>query len=194
MIASRELAYRFLALTGFVVSLPIALITAILIKLESTGPCLYRQERVGKNGHIFELLKFRSMNVDAEQDGTAVWAKLSDDRATQVGKVIRKIRVDEIPQFWNILKGDMSFIGPRPERPQFVSTLAAEIPFYEHRHLVAPGLTGWAQIKYPYGASIEDAKHKLEYDLYYIKNQSFALDVIILLETVKTIMFGRGGR
>lgn len=194
MIASRELAYRFLALTGFVVSLPIALITAILIKLESTGPCLYRQERVGKNGHIFELLKFRSMNVDAEQDGTAVWAKLSDDRATQVGKVIRKIRVDEIPQFWNILKGDMSFIGPRPERPQFVSTLAAEIPFYEHRHLVAPGLTGWAQIKYPYGASIEDAKHKLEYDLYYIKNQSFALDVVILLETVKTIMFGRGGR
>jgi sugar transferase (PEP-CTERM system associated) len=193
-IASRELTYRFLALMGFVISLPIALITAVLIKLESTGPCLYRQERVGKNGHVFELLKFRSMSVDAEESGEAVWAQPGDERATHVGKVIRKIRVDEIPQFWNILKGDMSFIGPRPERPQFVSMLAAEIPFYEHRHLVAPGLTGWAQIKYPYGASVEDARYKLEYDLYYIKNQSFALDVVILLETVKTIMFGRGSR
>ena len=193
-IAFRELSYRFLALVGFILSLPIALLTAILIKLESSGPLLYRQERVGKNGHIFELFKFRSMNVDAEEDGTAVWAKPIDDRATRVGKVIRKIRIDEIPQFWNILKGDMSFIGPRPERPQFVSTLAAEIPFYEHRHLVAPGLTGWAQIKYPYGASVEDAKHKLEYDLYYIKNQSIALDIVILFETIKTILFGRGGR
>jgi len=194
MIALRMAAYRLLALFGLFASLPIALLTAVLIKLESEGPILYKQERVGKNGRVFELIKFRSMRVDAETNGDAVWASPNDGRATMVGRVIRKIRVDEIPQFWNILKGDMSFIGPRPERPQFVSMLADEIQFYDHRHLVAPGLTGWAQINYPYGASVEDAKRKLEYDLYYIKNQSFVLDVIILFETVKTILFGRGGR
>jgi len=140
------------------------------------------------------VLKFRSMKADAEKDGDPVWAKADDGRVTRVGKVIRKIRIDEIPQFWSILKGDMSFIGPRPERPHFVAMLNKEIPFYEHRHLVHPGLTGWAQIKYPYGASIEDARRKLEFDLYYIKNQSITLDMIILLETIKTIMFGRGGR
>jgi len=193
-ILSREAAYRFLALGGLIVSFPIAVITAILIKLESKGPCLYMQERVGKNGRVFELIKFRSMNVGAEVEGRPMWAAPDDDRATLVGRVIRKIRVDEIPQFWNILKGDMSFIGPRPERPEFVSALAGEIQYYEYRHLVAPGLTGWAQIKYPYGASVEDARRKLEYDLYYIKNQSFTLDVIILFETIKTILFGRGGR
>ena len=192
-IISRQALYRTLALIGMIATAPIAILTVILIKLESPGPYLYKQERVGKNGRTFELIKFRSMRVDAEEEGP-VWAAADDDRVTLVGRVIRKIRIDEIPQFWNILKGEMSFIGPRPERPHFVSQLAREIPYYEHRHLVAPGLTGWAQIKYPYGASLEDARRKLEYDLYYIKNQSLTLDIIILLETVKTILFGRGGR
>jgi lipopolysaccharide/colanic/teichoic acid biosynthesis glycosyltransferase len=136
-------------------------------------------------------MKFRSMRTDAEKAGP-VWASLDDDRTTRVGKIIRKLCIDEIPQFWNILRGDMDFVGPRPERPHFVSQLAEEIPYYEQRHLIAPGLTGWAQIKYPYGASIEDARQKLQYDLYYIKNQSLMLDAIILFETVKIILFGRG--
>jgi sugar transferase (PEP-CTERM system associated) len=191
---ARESLYRLLAFVGLIVSAPIAIVAAVCIKLNSKGPCLYRQERVGKNGRSFELIKFRSMKVDAEEVDSPIWAAPDDDRATAVGRVIRKIRIDEIPQFWNILKGEMSFIGPRPERPQFVSQLAQEIRFYEYRHLVAPGLTGWAQINYPYGASVEDARRKLEFDLYYIKNQSLTLDVIILLETVKTILFGRGGR
>jgi sugar transferase (PEP-CTERM system associated) len=190
--AARTLMHRGVALVGAVLSLPVALVTALLIRLESPGPVLYRQERVGKNGRPFTIMKFRSMRVDAERDGP-VWAsKAGDDRTTRVGRVIRKIRVDEIPQFWNILRGDMNFVGPRPERPHFVRQLAAEIPFYEQRHLIAPGLTGWAQIKYPYGASIEDARQKLQYDLYYIKNQSLLLDAAILFETVKTILFGRG--
>ncbi|MEZ5427041.1 MAG: TIGR03013 family PEP-CTERM/XrtA system glycosyltransferase [Pyrinomonadaceae bacterium] len=192
--AFREFIHRSLALFGLITSLPIALVTAVLIKLESKGPVFYKQERVGLNGKVFKVIKFRSMRVDAEQDGKPVWATADDDRTTYVGKVIRKIRVDEIPQFWNIIKGEMSFVGPRPERPHFVAQLAEEIPFYEHRHLVAPGLTGWAQIKYPYGASVEDARNKLQYDLYYIKNQSLALDLVIVFETVKTVLFGRGGR
>jgi sugar transferase (PEP-CTERM system associated) len=183
--------HRTVALVGAILSLPIAIITAILIKIESPGPVLYKQERVGKNGRTFTLMKFRSMRVDAEKDGP-VWAKSEDERMTRVGRIIRKIRVDEIPQFWNILRGDMNFVGPRPERPHFISQLAQEISFYEQRHLIAPGLTGWAQIKYPYGASIEDAKQKLQYDLYYIKNQSLALDATIMFETIKTILFGRG--
>lgn len=190
----RELIHRGLALIGLILSLPIAVLTAVLIKLESRGEIFYRQERVGKNGKIFKVIKFRSMRVDAEKDGKPVWATASDDRVTRVGKIIRKIRVDEIPQFWNIIKGEMSFVGPRPERPHFVAQLAEEIPFYEHRHLVAPGLTGWAQIKYPYGASVEDARQKLQYDLYYIKNQSLALDLVIVFETIKTVLFGKGGR
>lgn len=189
----RVAMHRGVALLGAILSLPLALLTAILIKLESRGPILYKQERVGKNGQPFVLMKFRSMRVDAEKDGPA-WAKSDDDRATRVGRIIRKIRVDEIPQFWNILKGEMSFVGPRPERPHFVRQLAQEIPYYEQRHLIAPGLTGWAQIKYPYGSSIEDARQKLQYDLYYIKNQSLALDAAILFETIKTILFGRGAR
>jgi lipopolysaccharide/colanic/teichoic acid biosynthesis glycosyltransferase len=181
-------------MAGIIISLPIAVVTAIIIKLESDGGVLYRQERVGRNGTVFKLLKFRSMHSDAEADGRPVWATSDDQRATSFGRLIRKVRIDEIPQFWNILKGEMSFIGPRPERPQFVAELAEKIPFYEHRHLVAPGLTGWAQIKYPYGASVEDAREKLQYDLYYIKNQSLALDAIIIFETVKTVLFGKGGR
>lgn len=193
-LAFRDLVHRLMALFGLIVSLPVALVTAILIKLESKGSIFYRQERVGINGRIFKVIKFRSMRSDAEKDGKPVWAASNDDRTTRVGRIIRKIRVDEIPQFWNILKGEMSFVGPRPERPHFVKQLAQEIPFYEHRHLVAPGLTGWAQVKYPYGASVEDARQKLQYDLYYIKNQSLALDLIIVFDTIKTVLFGRGGR
>jgi len=190
---TRTALHRSVALIGGLVSLPIALVTAALIKLESKGPALYRQERVGKGGRTFTLMKFRSMQTDAEKDGP-VWASAEDDRVTRVGRVIRKIRVDEIPQFWNILKGEMNFVGPRPERPHFVAQLAEEIPFYGQRHLVPPGLTGWAQIKYPYGSSVEDARQKLQYDLYYIKNMSLMLDAVIMFETVKTILFGRGGR
>lgn len=190
--AMREAIHRLLGLVGFILSLPISLIAALLIKVDSKGPIFYKQERVGMNGKHFEVFKFRSMKTDAEKDGKPIWAKSDDDRVTRVGRVIRKIRVDEIPQFWNIIKGEMSFVGPRPERPHFVAQLAKEIPFYEHRHLVAPGLTGWAQNKYPYGASVEDAKQKLQYDLYYIKNQSLSLDFVIVFETFKTVLFGRG--
>ena len=187
----RNAVHRLVALTGGLLSLPVAIVAAILIKLDSTGPVLYRQERVGKNGEPFTVLKFRSMRTDAEKAGP-VWASEDDDRTTRVGKIIRKLRIDEIPQFWNIIRGEMDFVGPRPERPHFVSQLAQEIPYYQQRHLIAPGLTGWAQIKYPYGASIEDARQKLQYDLYYIKNQSLMLDAIILFETIKIIVFGRG--
>ena len=190
---SRIVVHCLAAVIGFLLSLPIIIVTAILIKLESRGPVFYKQERVGKNGRTFVLTKFRSMRVDAEKEGP-VWASKGDDRTTRVGRIIRKIRVDEIPQFWNIIKGDMNFVGPRPERPHFVAQLAEEIPYYEQRHLIAPGLTGWAQIKYPYGASIEDARQKLQYDLFYIKNHGLVFDAIILFETVKIILFGRGAQ
>ncbi len=190
---ARTAVHWLVALIGAILSLPIVIVTAILIKLESRGPVFYKQERVGKNGRTFVLTKFRSMRVDAEQDGP-VWASKGDSRTTRVGRVIRKIRIDEIPQFWHILKGEMSFVGPRPERPHFVAQLAEEIPFYEQRHLIAPGLTGWAQIKYPYGASIEDARQKLQYDLFYIKNHGLVLDAIIIFETIKIILFGRGAQ
>ena len=190
----RDSVHRLFALLGLIVTLPIALVTAMIIKLESRGPVFYRQERVGKGDEPFVLIKFRSMRVDAEADGEPVWASAHDDRATLVGQFIRKVRIDEIPQFWNILKGEMRFVGPRPERPHFVEQLAQQIPLYKHRHLVAPGLTGWAQVRYPYGASVEDARNKLEYDLYYIKNQTLVLDLLIVLQTVKIIILGRGGR
>lgn len=188
----REVIHRMLAVIGLLVSLPVAIVTAILIKLDSKGPIFYKQERVGKAGHTFNVIKFRSMKTDAEADGKPIWAVTNDERTTRVGKVIRKLRVDEIPQFWNIIKGEMSFVGPRPERPHFVKQLAKEIPYFEHRHLVAPGLTGWAQIKYPYGASVDDAIQKLQYDLYYIKNQSLTLDMVIVFDTIKTVLFGKG--
>jgi sugar transferase (PEP-CTERM system associated) len=190
---TRNAVHRTVALIGALLSLPIVLLTAILIKIDSRGPVFYKQERIGKNGRPFVLTKFRSMRVDAEKEGP-VWASKGDDRTTRVGRIIRKIRVDEIPQFWNILCGEMSFVGPRPERPHFVAQLAQEIPYYEQRHLITPGLTGWAQIKYPYGASIEDARQKLQYDLFYIKNHSLFLDAIILFETIKIILFGRGAQ
>lgn len=188
----REAIHRLFALFALVVSLPLALVTMALIKLDSRGPIFYKQERVGKAGRSFNVIKFRSMKVDAEANGTPIWAATNDERTTRVGKVIRKLRIDEMPQFWNIIKGDMSFVGPRPERPHFVKQLAMEIPYFEHRHLVAPGLTGWAQIKYPYGASVSDAIQKLQYDLYYIKNQSLTLDMMIVFDTAKTVIFGKG--
>src|SRR5438045_2959654 len=188
---SRIVIHRAIAFIGAILSLPIALVTLVLIKIDSRGPVLYKQERVGKNGRPFTLMKFRSMRTDAEKNGP-VWASNGDNRMTRVGRIIRKIRVDEIPQFWNILRGDMNFVGPRPERPHFVSQLTEEIPYYEQRHLIAPGLTGWAQLKYRSRTSMEVAKKKLEYDLYYIKNQNVMLDATIMFETIKTILSGRG--
>jgi sugar transferase (PEP-CTERM system associated) len=173
--------------------LPLGLLIAIAIKLDSRGPIFYQQERVGEDGKIFHILKFRSMYVNAEEQG-ALWAGVNDQRITRVGRVIRKLRLDEIPQVINVLKGDMSFVGPRPERPFFVEQLKHEIPFYSQRHSVKPGITGWAQICYPYGASREDALEKLKYDLYYNKHMSLLFDLMIILETVKIVIFGRGAR
>ena len=175
------------------VSLVLLPFIALSIKLESKGPLIYSQERVGLNGKIFTVYKFRSMVKNAETNG-AQWAKENDARVTRVGKFIRKTRIDEIPQFWNILKGDMSFVGPRPERPEFVSELKEKITFYDERHLVKPGLSGWAQINFPYGASVEDAKEKLSYDLFYIKNQSVALDISTILKTFNTVFNKSLGR
>jgi len=176
----------------FVVTLPLMLLTVLAIKLESPGPVIYRQERVGRAGRPFTVLKFRSMRTDAEKDGIARWASVGDPRVTRVGRVIRKLRIDELPQLVNVLRGEMSFVGPRPERPNFVAQLKEQIPFYDLRHSVKPGLTGWAQVRYSYGASVEDARTKLQFDLYYVKNHSLFLDVLILFETVRVIVFREG--
>jgi sugar transferase (PEP-CTERM system associated) len=183
-----------LAALGFVLSIPLMILTAIVVKLDSRGPIFYSQERVGKNGRRFRIYKFRSMRLGAEDSCGPVWAEEDDPRITRVGKIIRKLRLDELPQFVNVLRGDMNFVGPRPERPTFVDELSREIPYYSQRHVVKPGVTGWAQIKYPYGASVKDAVEKLRYDLYYIKNQSLLLDAIIMFETIKIVISGRGGR
>jgi sugar transferase (PEP-CTERM system associated) len=183
-----------LATIGVIGSAPLALATAVAVKLDSEGPVLYGQERVGEGGRTFTVWKFRSMRTDAERGGRPVWATDQDDRITRVGRFIRKTRLDELPQFWNVLRGDMSFVGPRPERPFFVEQLAKEIPFYQQRHAVKPGLTGWAQVKYQYGSSVEDAMEKLRYDLYYIKHLSVSLDVSIVFDTVKVILFGKGAK
>jgi sugar transferase (PEP-CTERM system associated) len=183
-----------LASVGFILAAPLTLLTALAVYLDSDGPVLYSQERVGELGKTFLVYKFRSMRVDAEQGGRPIWAKDGDDRVTRVGRIIRKTRLDELPQLWNVLRGDMSFVGPRPERPFFVEQLAREIPFYQQRHAVKPGLTGWAQVKYQYGSSIEDAMEKLRYDLYYIKHLSIALDLSIVFDTVKVIVFGKGAK
>ncbi len=190
----RRVINVMLAALGFALSVPIMAIVAVAVKLDSAGPVFYTQERVGKNGRRFKIIKFRSMTAGAEKNSGPVWAEASDPRVTRVGRIIRKLRLDELPQFINILRGDMNFVGPRPERPVFVDRLSADIPYYTQRHLVKPGLTGWAQIKFPYGSSVEDSIEKLRFDLYYIKNQSFRLDAIIIFETVKTVLFGRGGR
>lgn len=169
-------------------------ILAIWMEDGLRAPLIYRQKRVGINGQEFDVLKFRSMRVDAEKEGQAVWAKQNDDRVTRVGRFIRKCRIDELPQILNVLKGDMGFVGPRPERPQFVERLAQQIPHYAARHQVKPGIAGWAQLCYPYGASEKDAEHKLQYDLYYVKNHSLLLDFMILLQTVEVVLFGKGAR
>jgi sugar transferase (PEP-CTERM system associated) len=179
----------FLLLTA-----PVLMATAVAIRLESPGPALYRQERVGLRGRTFLVLKFRSMRTDAEVNGKPQWAAKGDPRVTRVGAFIRKFRIDELPQLFNVLRGEMSFIGPRPERPFFVEQLSAAIPFYSERHAVRPGISGWAQINYPYGASLEDARQKLSYDLYYVKNRSVFLDLLILIQTVKVILFAEGSR
>lgn len=173
-------------------ALPVMLLTAIVIVLESGGPVLYQQERVGLNGRVFKVVKFRSMRTDAEKDGKPRWATASDDRITRVGRLLRKSRIDELPQLFSVLGGSMSLVGPRPERPFFVDKLTQEIPYFAVRQSVKPGLTGWAQVRYQYGATIEDAAEKLQYDLYYVKNQSLFLDVVILFETVGVVLTGKG--
>ena len=175
-------------------TLPLLAVTACAIKFESGGPILYRQERVGLHGRIFTILKFRSMRADAETDGRPRWAAEGDPRVTRVGGVIRKLRIDELPQILNVLRGDMSFVGPRPERPYFVAKLTTAIPYYAERHSVRPGITGWAQINFPYGASTEDARRKLTYDLYYVKNRGIFLDALILLQTARVILWNQGAR
>ncbi len=175
-------------------ALPLILVTVIAIKLESKGPAFYRQRRVGLFNEPFDIPKLRSMRQDAEVAGKAVWAAEQDPRITRVGRFIRKVRIDELPQCWSVLKGEMSFVGPRPERPQFVADLERELPYYAERHMVKPGITGWAQINYPYGASIEDARNKLEYDLYYAKNYSPFLDLLILLQTLRVVLWPAGAR
>ncbi|MDZ7628789.1 MAG: exopolysaccharide biosynthesis polyprenyl glycosylphosphotransferase [Parvularculaceae bacterium] len=169
------------------------LLTAILIRLDSPGPALYRQRRVGKDGKVFEIFKFRSMRADAEKNG-AQWASSGDDRITRIGRFIRRTRIDEIPQAFNILKGEMSFVGPRPERPEFVAQLEREIPHYHDRHLVKPGITGWAQVRHEYTASVEGARDKLCYDLFYVKHFSLLLDLLIVLMTVRVAVLGIGSR
>lgn len=176
------------------VTLPVMLLTAIAIKLDSPGPVLYWQTRVGLGNTPFEICKFRSMRSDAEGDGVARWASGDDDRITRVGRVIRKLRIDELPQIFNVFQGRMSFVGPRPERPVFVDELSKQIPYFLARHSIRPGITGWAQVRYAYGASVEDARQKLQYDLYYVKNHSLFMDLMILFETIRVVLFGRGAR
>jgi sugar transferase (PEP-CTERM system associated) len=177
-----------------IATLPVMMITALFIYIEDRRPILYRQERVGKDGHSFMVMKFRSMRNNAEKAGKPQWAAENDPRTTRVGRIIRKLRIDELPQIINVFKGEMSFVGPRPERPYFVKQLCEEIPYYNVRHSIKPGITGWAQVRYQYGASVEDALQKLQYDLYYVKNNSLFLDIIILIDTVQVVLFGKGGR
>lgn len=196
----RRLSKRCFDLTMALVLLllcwPLMLIEALAIRIESGPgqPILYRQERVGERGRTFWLLKFRSMRTDAECDGIVRWACKNDDRVTRVGRISRKLRIDELPQLWNVLKGDMSIVGPRPERPQLVADLVTKIRYYSVRHCLKPGLAGWAQISYPYGASVEEAAEKLKYDLFYVKNHNLLFDLLILIQTVEVVLFGRGAR
>ncbi|MBA2690329.1 MAG: TIGR03013 family PEP-CTERM/XrtA system glycosyltransferase [Burkholderiales bacterium] len=194
----REIVKRAFDVTASVVvllsALPVMAFGALLILMEDGRPIFYRQQRVGQGGKAFDILKFRSMRKDAEKDGKPRWATARDDRTTQVGRIIRKLRIDELPQVVNVLRGEMSFVGPRPERPFFVEELAKEIPYYNARHSIKPGITGWAQVRYPYGASLEDAIEKLQYDLYYVKNHTLFLDIMILMQTVQVVLLGKGAR
>ena len=194
----RRLTKRFFDLIAacalLLVAWPFMLVVAVCIRCESGWPILYRQTRVGQNGRHFDLIKFRSMRADAEGDGVARWASQDDDRSTRVGRFIRQTRLDELPQLFNVLRGDMSFVGPRPERPHFVDLLNREVRYYNVRHCVKPGITGWAQLRYPYGASVRDAEEKLTFDLFYVKNQGLVFDLMILLQTVEVVLFRRGAR
>lgn len=182
------------ALVLLAVAWPLMLLVAMAVRLESPGPVLYRQIRVGEHNQHFELIKFRSMRQDAEKGGVAIWASKDDDRTTRVGKFIRLTRLDELPQLFSVLQGHMSFVGPRPERPHFVDMLNDQIRYYGVRHSMKPGLTGWAQLRYPYGASVRDAEEKLKFDLFYVKNHGLVLDLMIMLQTVEVVLFGRGAR
>jgi len=182
------------SIIGLVIATPLMILVAIAIRLESKGAVIYRQTRVGRMDKCFELLKFRSMCVDAEEANGAQWASLNDPRVTRIGGFLRKYRLDELPQFWNVIRADMSFVGPRPERPCFVEELRERVPYYDERHSVRPGLTGWAQVQYTYGSSVEDAYHKLEYDLFYLKNMSLTFDLAIILKTIRIVAGGHGGR
>jgi len=188
-----RIASTLVAAIGLILFLPLFPFVVLLVRLSSPGPVFFRQERVGLNGKIFSVYKFRTMVVDAEAEG-AQWAQKNDPRVTRVGQFMRKTRLDEVPQLWNVLRGDMSFVGPRPERPEFVSWLAHELPFYDVRNMIRPGLTGWAQIRYGYGATLEQSREKLAYDLYYVKHQTLGLDLLIMFETIKTILRRRGAQ
>lgn len=193
LVAIKRAADIVAALAGLALASPLMLVSAALVKLTSAGPVLYHQVRVGQHGKDFRVHKFRSMRQDAEAATGAVWAKAGNDpRVTPAGRILRRTRLDELPQLWNVLVGDMSMVGPRPERPEFVNDLTNQIPFYGQRHVVRPGVTGWAQVRYSYGASVEDAMEKLQYDLFYIKNLSMPLDVYIILETIKTVLMRKG--
>lgn len=189
----RRIVSICISFTSLLICLPFIPFIMLAVRISSPGPIFFHQTRVGRRGRTFEVFKFRTMKQDAEANG-AVWAVENDPRITRVGKFLRMTRLDEIPQLWNVLRGDMAFVGPRPERPEFVNWLSQEIPFYELRHIIRPGITGWAQVRYHYGASLEEAKRKLEYDLYYIKHLSLGLDLLIMFETIKTILLRRGAQ
>jgi sugar transferase (PEP-CTERM system associated) len=195
--ASQQIVRRMISITvsfiGLAICLPFIPFIILAVRISSPGPIFFRQTRVGLRGRHFSVVKFRTMRQDAEEQG-AVWATKDDPRVTPLGRFMRKTRLDEIPQLWNVLRGEMGFVGPRPERPEFVQWLSKEIPFYELRHLIRPGITGWAQVRYQYGASLEETKQKLEYDLYYVKHLSVGLDLLIMFETIKTIILRRGAQ
>src|SRR5208283_2446432 len=183
-----------IALVGILVAAPVMLVVALLVRLASPGPVLFRQARVGLHGRVFNVLKFRSMYVDAEARTGAVWARKDDPRVTPVGRWIRRFRLDELPQLFNVLRGEMAVVGPRPERVEFVRTLTEQIPFYGQRHFIKPGITGWAQINHKYGDTLEDTITKLEYDLYYLKNLSLSLDLYIMFHTAKVMLLSKGSQ
>jgi sugar transferase (PEP-CTERM system associated) len=194
LLATKRAVDLVVSAVGAVIATPIMLLVALAVRCTSQGPVFYHQRRVGWHGHVFTVHKFRTMKVDAERHTGPMWSTANDDRITSIGRWLRRTRLDELPQLWNVLMGEMSLVGPRPERPEFVSQLTEKIQFYGQRHVLKPGLTGWAQVRYTYGASVEDAIEKLQYDLYYIKNLSIALDLVIMLETIKTVVLRRGAR
>ena len=194
LLAARRTVSLLTAVVLTILAAPILLVSALLIKLDSRGPVFYTQERVGRDGQTFKMLKFRTMAVDAERAGAPVWAEKNDPRVTRVGRWLRRFRIDELPQILNVIRGEMGIVGPRPERPEFVAQLRTQIPYYDLRALVPPGITGWAQIRYPYAASLDEAREKLNYDLFYVKHLSVVLDLVILFHTAKVVLFGRGAR